>query len=205
MTKRIDKQIKDLHQGRGVRNFPPVLALQSIVDATIPPKALIDNFLINLSPNEHQLVLFDVNRLAADMSLLKKDPATFIEGLFAQKLPFNLELLTNQEGDRKRGESRVKKTLEEEIRITPLDMEWPKGVYSLSHVALPFSKDDPNYGVSASKAQKGLALGSLEARGEKGVLQVSVENLMRLRYNPFYEYLEQGMVDWILFRKDTTQ
>ena len=44
----------------GLRNFPPVLAFQSAVDATIPTQAVVEGLLRHLAPgNAHQLVVFD--------------------------------------------------------------------------------------------------------------------------------------------------
>jgi hypothetical protein len=60
-------------------------------------------------------------------------------------------------------------------------------VYSLSHVALPFRPDDPIYGATPSG---GLPLGALELRGERGVFGLSMDQLMRLRYNPFFAYVD---------------
>jgi len=40
-------------------------------------------------------------------------------------------------------------------------------------------------------------LGSLEPRGERGVLRVSLNHFMRLRYNPFFPYIEKRMVETI--------
>ena len=71
---------------------------------------------------------------------------------------------------------------------------WPRGVYSLSHVAVPFAPDDPVYGSSGDARKNdydGLPLGALQPRGETRVLTVPLSELMRLRHNPFYAYVEQ--------------
>ncbi len=72
----------------------------------------------------------------------------------------------------------------------PLNVSWPSGVYSLSHLAIVFPMDDKLYGVEeASRAAGRLNLGSLTPRGERGVTSVSVANLVRLRHNPFFDYV----------------
>ena len=73
---------------------------------------------------------------------------------------------------------------------------WPFGVYSLTHVAVPFSSDDPVYGANENpnSSYHGLPLGRLEARGETHLLTAPLSQLMRLRYNPFFGYLEQRVV-----------
>jgi hypothetical protein len=40
-------------------------------------------------------------------------------------------------------------------------------------------------------------LGQLAIRGERGVLKIPGQWLLRLRHNPFYDYQEQRVLDWI--------
>jgi hypothetical protein len=92
------------------------------------------------------------------------------------------------------------------LTASPLNTAWPEGVFSLSHVALPFSPDDPLYGTAEATRKSGLPLGSLNARGESGVLRISDGQLLRLRHNPFYAYTENHASDWLphaLNRKDS--
>jgi hypothetical protein len=80
----------------------------------------------------------------------------------------------------------------------PLGMEWPRTVFSLSHVALPFPPDDPLYGYEAPIASNHVQLGHLAIRGENGVLNVPNWMLTRQRSNPFHAYLLEridGFVD----------
>ena len=63
-------------------------------------------------------------------------------------------------------------------------------MFSLSHVALPFPADDPLYGYQPNGEENfGVALGSLAAHGEVGVLIVSLDTLARLTWNPFFPYM----------------
>ncbi|NIA01405.1 MAG: hypothetical protein GWP13_01340 [Planctomycetia bacterium] len=75
-------------------------------------------------------------------------------------------------------------------------MAWPHSVYSLAHVAIPFAADDPVYGTGDDRqgSYHGLPLGALQPRGEVRLLTVSLGQLMRLRHNPFFPYLEQRVV-----------
>ena len=77
---------------------------------------------------------------------------------------------------------------------TPLDLSWPAEVISLSHVALPIPPDDPLYGQRVPENDKVLFLGEMAIRGERGLLRISSEWLLRLRYNPFYDFLESRTV-----------
>ena len=40
-------------------------------------------------------------------------------------------------------------------------------------------------------------LGSQALQGERGVLKISGDFLLRLRHNPFYDYLERRVLEWI--------
>ena len=79
------------------------------------------------------------------------------------------------------------------FKTTPLALSWPKGVYSLAHVAIPFPLDDPVYGVvdAPARGYRGLRLGALTPRGETHLLTAPVGQLMRLRHNPFFSYVER--------------
>ncbi len=79
----------------------------------------------------------------------------------------------------------------------PLGLDWPAGVISLSHVALPFPPDDPLYGQHQPGSNAPLQLGQISVQGELGLLQLPPTWLLRLRHNPFYEFLEGGLLDWI--------
>ena len=67
----------------------------------------------------------------------------------------------------------------------------------MSHIALPFPPDDPLYGRYAPADRNVLFLGQQAMHGERGVLKISPNYLLRLRHNPFYDYLQQRVVDWL--------
>jgi hypothetical protein len=70
-------------------------------------------------------------------------------------------------------------------------------VISLSHVALPFPPDDPLYGLQRSTNGQEINLGQVAIKGERGLLKISSDWLLWLRYNPFYDYMESRVVTWI--------
>ena len=79
--------------------------------------------------------------------------------------------------------------------VSELGLAWPRGLYSLAHVALPFPPDDPVYGGPDAAESPGIQLGKLALRGERGVLQISAADMLRLRWNPFHSYIERRVVD----------
>jgi hypothetical protein len=78
-----------------------------------------------------------------------------------------------------------------------LDLAWPRMTFSLSHVALPFPPDDPLYGFLELPPTNHLRLGSIEIRGENGVLRVPMWALTRQRSNPFHGYLIERLDEFL--------
>ena len=61
-------------------------------------------------------------------------------------------------------------------------------------MAIPIPPDDPLYGViEHPDADPRLKIGDLSPRGEKQVLTVPVNIMMRLRHNPFFDYMEKRL------------
>jgi alpha-beta hydrolase superfamily lysophospholipase len=199
LTQNIAQRISRLAGPNGARGFPPTLAFQSVVDATVPPATVIDNLFTNLAPEGHQLVLFDVNRNTEAEPLLKSDPETLTERLFSEEaLPFDLTLVTNASADTNDVVARRKPALAEQSFDVSLDLSWPQGLFSLSHVSIPFPPDDPVYGGRADVGHdKAIVLGSVVIRGERNLLQIPDDFFLRLRYNPFFPYLSQRLTAFL--------
>ena len=128
--------------------LPPTLVFKSTVDATVSTDAVVDRLLKHLRPDRHELVLFDINRFAAKSTLLISDSAPLTARVMADKsLPFVVTLVTNENPESTVVVARRKPPFSAEAAETePLNLTWPQGVISLSHVALPFPPDDPLYG-----------------------------------------------------------
>ncbi len=176
-------------------SFPRVLAFQSLVDSTVSTRAVIDGLFLRLPEGGHELVLFDLNRQAAAEDLLRSDPRDAIKADLADTpLPFTLSFVTNESETSPAVVARRKRPGRTEAVEERLGLEWPRGIYSLSHIALPFSPADPLYGGPDAPPSPGIQLGRAELRGERGVLIVTPSDLLRLRWNPFYSLLEQRVL-----------
>jgi hypothetical protein len=81
-------------------------------------------------------------------------------------------------------------------KTEPLHLAWPQGVISLSHVALPFAPDDPLYGQGPPAEKDALFLGQMAIQGERDLLKIPYAFLLRIRYNPFYVFLETRVLEW---------
>ena len=199
VTRSVARRISSWSRSGEPQSFPPILAFKSTVDATVSTTAVVDRLLTPLGPHGHELVLFDINRLAAGTPVLISDPGPLTKRLMADAgLPFTVTLVTNVNPENARAVARLKKPFSTDTsQSETLNVAWPTGVISLSHVALPFPPDDPLYGRQAPDDPKALFLGLMAIQGERGLLKISTDWLLRLRSNPFYDYLESRTLEWM--------
>jgi hypothetical protein len=180
--------------------LPPVLVFKSTVDATVSTDAVIDRLLKHLRPGRHELVLFDVNRFAVIASrLLIEDPAPLTDRVMNDAtLPIKVTLVTNENANTREVASKHKNPFSADVSETQrLGLSWPPGVVSLSHVALPFPPGDPLYGQYPPESDDVLFLGRVSLHGERGLMQIPADWFFRLRYNPFFDYLEDRALEWV--------
>ena len=197
LTVEIQSKMKTLGAGKALEHFPPVLAFQSGVDATVSTRALIDGLFGQLPADGHELVIFDINRLSEIKQVLGQDPIGSIEAVLRDTgLTFTMSFVTNYSEKSRRVVVLRKRPGDVKIAEMSTGLMWPKGLYSLSHVALPFSPNDPLYGGPDAGNSPGIKLGDLALRGERGVLQIPASAMLRLRWNPFYPYMEQRLIEF---------
>ena len=200
LTRSVARHVKQRASTRPDIVLPPVLVFKSTVDATVSTDAVIDNLLDHLKPGRHELVLFDINRHAAVTSeMLIEDPAPFTNRVLnTTNKPFSVTLVTNENEQSVQVVSEYYAPFSSEpVRTGKLETAWPSGVISLSHVALAIPPDDPVYGQQHPGREGFIFLGRIAIQGERGLLKISTDWIMRLRYNPFYDYLERRTLDWI--------
>ncbi len=202
LTRSVARRLASRSASDPIRGFPPTLVFLSTIDATVSVDAVIDNLLEHLAPERHELVLFDINRRSVKATLLVDDPGPLTARLMAaDTLPFHLTLITNESIESSEVVSRRKPPLSAAVSTEPLGLAWPGGVISLSHVALPFPPDDPLYGRRQPDNEDVLHLGQIEFKGERGLLKLPADWLLRLRHNPFYGFLEARAIEWVTTSK----
>ena len=202
LTQNIAARIKRLAGPEGVEGFPKTIAFQSIVDATIKPSTLVDALFMKLAPGDHELVLFDVNRHADAEPLLRSDPEVLTDRLLGkERLPFSLTLVTNLNSDSDVVIARTKPAGTTSVTDEDIGLAWPGRLFSLSHVAVPFSPDDPVYGDGAEAGEGHITLGSIFIRGERNLLQIPDNYFLRLRYNPFFSYLGERVLEFLTLQQ----
>jgi alpha-beta hydrolase superfamily lysophospholipase len=199
LTTGIADSIQSLKASGQLDRMPPILAFQSVLDATVSTTAVVRTLFDELPANGSELVLFDLNRQSRFAVAIKPADRDFLRTLFTgEPRAYRLDVITNANPDTR---AVVQKSVAPGARNVidePIGLDWPPGVYSLSHIAVPFPVSDPLYGLVPDESEfYGVRLGTLDLRGERNALRVSHEQLTRIGSNPFYPYLEQRALDWL--------
>ncbi|RTR36496.1 alpha/beta fold hydrolase [Shewanella canadensis] len=196
-----NQAIMDKLSAEQLLTIPPILSFQSITDATVSSLSVISDLYLRLPDNGHQLVMFDINRTQVNMSLIPYDPLSALNELIrGQNLQFEYTLIENL-NDSDESLSRVQATSHVFDRLptsTLLTQRWPRNVYSLSHVALPYPMEDSLYGPEGVHFVERVQIGAASSRGERGVLNVSADEILRQKWNPFFPYTIQKIDDFLL-------
>lgn len=180
-------------------DLPPIVTFQSVMDFTVSTPAIVSALYAHLPANGSELVLFDVNRTVKLGALLRPSADTAL----ARLLPpapraYRTTIITN--ADTGGGEA-IERTVDAGStteRTRTLGLTYPEGIYSLSHVALPFPITDALYGLKPGpKEDFGINLGVLAPRGERNVLIASLDALLRVASNPFFPYMIARIEDGI--------
>ena len=175
--------------------FPSMIAFQSAVDATVIPKNLLEMYQ-NIATSKDELFVFDINRVYKDF--MKKDVLEINPRhiKFEKKNPPVVHILINNIiPDTVHGPSACgvyeKDPSDSLIDVYPNHHStWPLEFFAMSHVAVPISPDNGAYGVNS-------IIGKLHVKGERGVLLVSSDDLIRIRYNPFFDLMSREIHDFI--------
>lgn len=199
LTIQIASLLGEARKKNRLEHVAPILAFQSAVDATVSSIAVVEGLFEQLPDRGHELTIFDVNREVYRKNLLTvNSPEKLLAMQKDRQRSYSLAIVTNETPNTSRTEERKADAGSALVKRQPLDLTWPPRVFSLSHVALPFAPKDPLYGdgrsLNENEVRSPLQLGALAARGEKGVLEIPAADLLRQRWNPFYDYAEQKVL-----------
>jgi len=199
LTAEIASGIRRLKSSGQLNRIPPILAFQSVLDATVSTTAVVRTLFNQLPANGSELVLFDLNRLAAFSTAFRPADRNFLQTLFTgTPRVFRVTVVTNANPGTREAVQRSVAAGSRAIIDEPTGIEYPPGVFSLSHIAVPFPINDPLYGLAPDESEfYGIRLGTLALHGERNALRVSLDQLARIGSNPFYPYLEQRALAWL--------
>ncbi len=193
LTSVLQQQIYQDAQDKKLAALPPILTFQSVVDFTVSTSAII-TALYNLLPsNGSELVLFDINRNTKIEQLFRPSTITAIDHLLPRPpRPYQATMISNTADNEKSVVARSINAGARNETVAPLGLDYPPEIFSLSHVALPFPVTDPLYGSQPQNpTQYGINLGNMAVRGERSVLIVDLDTLLRVSSNPFFPYMLQ--------------
>jgi alpha-beta hydrolase superfamily lysophospholipase len=191
LTQALQQEIAQYSRSGQLADLPPIITFQSVMDFTVSTSAIVSALYDRLPENGSELVLFDVNRTVKFGALLRPSADTKLAQLLPRR-PRNYRTTIITNADVPSGEE-VERVIEaggtaEHERA--LGIYYPAGLYSLSHVALPFPMTDSLYGLTPDPNEDfGLNLGALAPRGERNVLIASLDSLLRASSNPFFPYM----------------
>lgn len=186
---RLSAEVQRRLAAEDLSGFPPVLAFQSAVDATVSTPAVVSALFARLPANGSELVLFDINRAARLGPLVAPGVELAVDRLVPPApRRWALALVTNAGPGDAAAVARRTPAGATASADAPLAERWPRDLFSLSHVALPFPVTDALYGFEPDPGDlPGLPrLGAVAGRGERGVLAVSLDSLLRATSNPFW-------------------
>ena len=143
----VQARILRLGKAGRLKELPPVLAFQSLVDATVSTAAVVHALFNQLDANGSELVLFDINRLSGIEPFIDPAAATILSRLTdASPRRYGRSLVTNASQDSLDVVERSNPSGQLGIATRPLGLAWPPEMFSLAHIALPFPLDDDVYG-----------------------------------------------------------
>jgi esterase/lipase len=197
LTRIVQATIDELAPTGRLEMMPRVHMFQSIVDSTVTANEVVRGLLGRLPARGHELVVFDINRQETLEGLIAPGPLEDLERIRAAvDLPFRVMLIGNKARDTTAMAAYTREPGARSVTVVDLPYEWPRGVFSVGHVSLPFPVDDPVYGLSAPVgAEPGYNLGAIAAKGESGALLVGLGTFGRLRSNPFFDVIRARVIE----------
>ena len=193
LTDALQSQIQRLSRAGRLDTLPPVLTFQSVIDFTVSTPAILNALYAFLPDNGSEIVLFDVNRTVKFGPLLRPSSYVALERLTpTTPQPYRFTAIVNASEDSDATLERSIAPGQTQAVERPLELPYPTGIFSLSHLSIPIPPNDPLYGTKPdpqTRLDYGLNLGALDARGERGALIVDQDFLTRLPSNPFFPYL----------------
>lgn len=200
LTHVLQKALDEASERKRLDRMPRFTIFQSLVDSTVTASEVVKGLLLRLPGTGNELVVFDVNRREEMEGLINPGPSAALQNLRSSpSLPFRLTIV----GNRSDGTNAMALFTRDAgapggaggEREQDLPLAWPRGIFSLGHVALPIPPDDPVYGIEPpADANPRYALGAFQARGESGALLVPLAAFSRLRSNPFFSVIREEIV-----------
>lgn len=192
-TRALQSSLEDAQRAGRLAQLPPVVTWQSVVDSTVGSVGIVDQVYARLEGPAHRLVMFDMNRLPELGGVARPAARALIDRLERMPRGYTLDVVSN-DNDRQRRIAVRRSASGDGQQLLPTALDWPGGLVSLGHVALPFPAEDPVYGFVRGSGRDGIpSIGSWLLRGENGAITLSLGSLTRLRSNPFWPLIDEDV------------
>ncbi|MCP5439284.1 MAG: hypothetical protein H6958_01475 [Chromatiaceae bacterium] len=198
LTSEIQRRITAL-QGQGrLEKFPPILAFSSVVDATVSTAALVKGLFARLPAGGHELVLFDINRRAEIEPILRWNPSAIVGALQqnpdrayipSASLPTKISITRRWSYTAWRVEARGQIAWRLVCPGRRISTPWHTWPCRFRH-AIPCTVAAP------SSQARDPAGRDRPARERARVLQIGAADMLRLRWNPFYPFVQQRLLSF---------
>lgn len=205
LTQALQQQIVQDARSRVLRQLPPVLTFQSIMDSTVSTRAIVDALYRHLPDNGSELVIFDINQAASFRPLFVPTAYSAVATLLSPApRRYRTTVITNATTSTYETVARTLPAGQAEEIVHPLHITYPPEMYSLSHVAVPFPITDSLYGLKPEEKNRyGISIGTISLRGDTSMLIVGLDSLMRVTSNPFFPYMMERIDQGIACSRQT--
>ena len=158
--------------------------------------AVVYDLFDRLPAGGHELVLFDINRAVGRATPSPAQAPCSRVWSSAGARRYTVTLVTNTTTDTPAVSAITVAAGSTSLSSEPLGLEWPRDMFSLSHVALPF----PPRRSALRRRKRGreeteACARPRRTRGEKDVLVVPIDALMRVSWNPFFSYMAAPRIE----------
>ena len=191
LTVALQAQIARLARESRLTGLPPILTFQSVIDFTVSTRAIVTALYARLPANGSELVLFDLNRTVKFGPLLRvtfDTDAGQAPAAAAPRLPHHGRHQCERRHRRGR-RARHRGRCHHGAVARPRPLLSGRRVLALaSGPALPDERL-ALWAPAGGRAEFGIELGAMAARGERGALIISLESLMRMTSNPFFSFM----------------
>ena len=198
VQKQLDAYEQNMQNTQSKKPLPPIISFASMVDSTVVVQATVNHLYKRFKEeSNHTLVLFDINHDFTSHRLVKQSVDTALHKL--REVPANTHYRFDLISDLNSTDGSLMQITKDTKHQTSkkLPFYWPKNLYSLSHLAMPISYNDPLYGDKNAPKSPGVQLGYLAIYGETSVLETSAASLLRQRWNPFHDYTKQRVLEFL--------
>ena len=204
LTTTMQRQLTRVASAGLGQRLPPLLTFHSLVDSTVSTPAVVHALYDVVADERAELVMFDINRSSGLVPFIQPSDATLLSRLTdGGARRYRRTLITNADQSSLDVIERSAAPGATTVDTRPLGLAWPRDVYSLSHISIPYAPSDPVYGRDEpSPIPSLIRLGLLSPRGERAVLTVPSDTLMRLTCNPFHSYVSERLLAWVTIAPD---